>query len=82
MREVESRDNYILLEDGDRWAVVERRAGRYYPLRARARDGADPRDAAALRRVIGEAGWTEEMEARRLLKEAAEGYDRLANLIW
>ena len=82
MREVEARDNYILLEDAGRWAVVERRAGRYYSLRDAKRDGADPADAAALRRIVGEDGWSDELAARGVLKDAADGHDRLANRIW
>jgi hypothetical protein len=82
MREVETRDNYILLEDGGRWAVVERRAGLYYSMRDARRDGADPADPAALRRIVGDDGWSGEMEARGVLGEVAERHDRLANRIW
>ena len=39
MRIVEERENYALVEDGERWSVLERRAGKYYPLRDGARDG-------------------------------------------
>jgi len=82
MREVETRDNYVLLEDRGRWAVVERRAGRYYALRDARRDGADPSDPAALRRIVGDDGWSEESAARAVLAEVAAEHDRLANRIW
>jgi hypothetical protein len=82
MRVVETRENYLLVEEDGRWAVVERRAGRWYPMREASREGADPNDAAAVRRVIGEGGWSDEIEARRVLSELAAQHDHLAQRVW
>ena len=81
IRVVEERDHYLLIADGDRFAVVERRAGKLYPLRDGARDGValdDPR----LPSLIARHEWCDEVEARRVLNELLNRQDRLANTIW
>ena len=82
MRVADEKENYLLVEEGGRWTVVERRAGRWYPVRDEPREGADPSDAAAVRRMVGDDGWAEEGEARRMLDEVAARHDRLAQRIW
>jgi hypothetical protein len=82
MRVADETENYLLIEEGGRWTVVERRAGRWYPMRDERREGADPSDAAAVRRVVGDDGWSGEVEARRVLDEVAARHDRLARRLW
>jgi hypothetical protein len=82
MRVAEETENYLLLEEDGRWTVVERRAGRWYPMRGERHEGADPSDAAAVRRVVGDDGWSNEVEARRVLDEVAARHDRLARRLW
>jgi hypothetical protein len=75
MRIVEERDNYLLLERDGSWAVVERRAGRFYPVRDGARAGAaDPAGAAER--------WRDEATARRQLIELDERRRDLAERLW
>jgi hypothetical protein len=77
MRVVEERDNYLLVEDDGGWAVVERRAGRFFPVRDGARDGTgatDPAEAAS--------EWTSEIEARAKLLELEQRRRDLAERLW
>ena len=77
MRIVEERDNYLLIEAGGNWAVVERRAGRFYPMRdgARAGTGATDPEAAA-----GE--WSDEIAARAKLRDLEQRRRDLAERLW
>jgi hypothetical protein len=74
------QEHYCLTTDGARWTVVERRAGRYYPLGNCARTGValDAPEAAFLFRD-GD-GHVEE-DARRILKEVATEWRNLFELI-
>jgi hypothetical protein len=76
MRIVEERDNYLLIEAGGRWAVVERRAGRFYPMRdgARPGEGADPAAAAE--------EWSDELAARAKLHDVEQRRRDLAERLW
>jgi hypothetical protein len=77
MRIVEERDNYLLIESDGSWAVVERRAGRFYPMRDGARIGngaADPLGAAA--------DWSDEIAARAKLRQLEQRRRDLAERLW
>ncbi len=78
MRIVEERDNYALVEDGERWSVLERRAGRYYPLRGGARDGEAAGNLARLKGV----DWLDEARARARLVEVHARRRDLAERLW
>jgi hypothetical protein len=78
MRIVEERDNYALVEDGERWTVLERRAGKYYPLRDGARDG---ETAENLTRLEG-VEWLDEAKARTRLVEVHGRRRDLAERLW
>jgi len=77
MRIVEERDNYVLVEADVRWAVVERRAGRFYPVRDGPRDGRGTSDPAA-----AAAGWSDEASARKALCALDERRRDLAERLW
>lgn len=77
MRIVEECDNYVLVEAGGRWAVVERRAGRFYPVRDGPRDGRGAGDPAA-----AAAGWSDEASARKRLRALEERRRDLAECLW
>ena len=79
---VEERENYLLLREDERWAVVERRAGRLYALRDGWRDGVSPDDEAGLRRLIDPDGWGDEPAARATLAELVARRRQLAERIW
>jgi hypothetical protein len=73
--------SFLLIRAGCRFAVVERRAGRIYPMTPGARDG-EPMTAEGMASVIAQEGALPEDEARRLFAELCERGDRLAQRIW
>lgn len=74
---IEEHGSFLLIRAGSRFAVVERRAGRIYPMMPGAREG-KPISAAGMANAIAEEGWMSEDEARRLFVELCERGDRLA----
>ncbi len=78
MRIVEERENYALVEDGEHWTVLERRAGRYYPLRDGARDGETAENLDRLKGVE----WLDEARARARLVEVNARRRDLAERLW
>lgn len=72
---VEERPPYLLLERGNRYAVVERRNSRFYGLGG-VRSSAPMTDLGA-EAVVGN-GWSEEVLARRLFEDLADRYAELA----
>jgi hypothetical protein len=78
---IEEHGSFLLIRAGRRFAVVERRAGRIYPMMPGARDG-EPMTAEGMASVIAQEGALPEDEARRLFAELCERGDRLAQRIW
>jgi hypothetical protein len=74
---VEERGSFLLIRAGSRFAVLERRAGRIYPMIPGARDGA-PMTAEGMAIAAAEADWLPEDEARQLFKELCERGNHLA----
>jgi hypothetical protein len=70
MKIVDEQENYLLVTDGAHFTVVERRAGRFYGLRNRARRGVAP-DDTGVAQLMKEAGSFTEPQARHLLTEVA-----------
>ena len=70
MRILDEKENYLLLTDGAHYAVVERRAGKFYGLRNGHRRGFAPDDAGAAQ-LLNEEGTSSEPEARHLLSAVA-----------
>ncbi len=77
---VEEHGSFLLIRAGSRFAVVERRAGRVYPMLPGEREGA-PMNAEGMAKVMAEEGWLPEPEARRLFKELSTRGDRLAGVL-
>ncbi|HYY36652.1 MAG TPA: hypothetical protein VE801_02850 [Xanthobacteraceae bacterium] len=78
---VEEHGSFVLIRSGSRFAVVERRAGRVYPMMPGGRQG-EPVSTAGMVAVMAEEGSLPEAEARRLFDELCERGDRLARRIW
>jgi len=70
------QENYLLVSDGDRFAVVERRAGRYYSLYNRARTGVEL-DDRGVAELIRQSGVPDEIDARHLLADVATQWREL-----
>ncbi|WP_207479222.1 hypothetical protein [Arenibaculum pallidiluteum] len=82
IRIVEEGGSFLLVEGEGRWAVVERRAGRLYPLDPDrvAEDGA-PDTPDGLARAA-DPGWTDEATARRCFAAMVGRGEHLARTIW
>jgi hypothetical protein len=76
---LEEHGSFLLIRAGSRFAVVERRAGRVYPIMPGEREG-EP-TAEGMTKVMAEEGWLPEPEARRLFKELSTRGDRLARVL-
>jgi hypothetical protein len=77
---VEEHGSFLLIRAGSRFAVVERRAGRMYPIMLGEREG-EPMTAEGMAKAITEEGWLPEAEARQLFKELGTRGDRLARVL-
>jgi hypothetical protein len=73
---IAEKEHYLLVSDGRRFTVVERRAGKFYPLCNGIRHGLDLDDegVAQLMRLSGSYS---ELEARRRLATVAEQWREL-----
>ncbi len=78
---IEQHGSFLLIRAGSRFAVVERRAGRIYPMMPGGREG-KPFTAEGVTSVVAQEGSLPEEEARRLFAELCERGDRLAQRIW
>jgi hypothetical protein len=74
---VEQRGSFLLIHAGPHFAVVERRAGRVYPMKPGAREG-EPLTPAGLAAAMAQEGWLSEEEARQQFRELCDRGDRLA----
>jgi len=74
---VEQRGSFLLIRSGSRFAVVEQRAGRIYPMKPGARQG-EPLTPEGLAAAMTEESWLSEDEARRQFRELCDRGDRLA----
>ena len=70
MRVVAEQEHYLLVSDGDRFTVVERRAGKYYPLCKGDRHGLQLDDATVVQ-LVRESGSYFERDGRRLAAVSA-----------
>jgi len=67
---LDERESYFLVTNGTQFAVVERRAGKYYSLHDGVRHGVALDDMGVLE-LIQEAGPHSEEEARRLFDDVS-----------
>ena len=74
---VEAHGTFLLIRAGLRFAVVERRAGRIYPMMPGKREG-EPVNAGTLANIMAEEGCLSEVKARQLFEELCDRGDRLA----
>ena len=77
---VEEQGSFLLIRAGSRFAVVERRAGRVYPMMPGGREG-EPVTAEGMAKLMAEEGCLTEPEALRLFKELSTRGDRLARVL-
>ncbi len=72
---VEERGSYLLIVQGDRFAVVERRNNHFCNCHDGKRDLAD--DISTIAQVVDETDWVDEISARKVFNEAASQYTSL-----
>ena len=77
---VEEHGSFLLIRAGSRFAVVERRADRIYPMMPGEREG-EPITSEGMAKVMAEESWLSEPEARQLFKELSTRGDRLARVL-
>ena len=73
---IAEQEHYLLISDGQRFTVVERRAGKFYPLRIGVRHGLDLNDETVAE-LICQSGSYSERDARRCLVEVASQWREL-----
>jgi hypothetical protein len=67
---ITEQEHYLLVSDGQHFTVVERRAGKFYPLCTGVRHGLDL-DDKTVAKLICQSGSYCESDARRLLAHVA-----------
>ena len=77
---VEEHGSFLLIRAGSRFAVVEKRSGRLYPMMPGGREG-EPITAEGMANLLAEQGGLPEPEARRLFMELSGRGDRLARVL-
>jgi hypothetical protein len=77
---VEEHGSFLLIRSGSRFAVVERRAGRIYPMLPGEREG-EPTTVEGIATVMAEQGSLSEPEARRLFNELSARGERLGRVL-
>jgi len=70
LKVIAEQEHYLLISDGQCFTVVERRAGKFYPLCTGVRHGLDLGDET-IAELISRSGSYSERDARRRLAEVA-----------
>ena len=70
MKVIAEQEHYLLISDGRRYTVVERRAGKFYPLCNGDRHGLDP-DDETVPELIRRSGSYSERDAQYRLADVA-----------
>jgi hypothetical protein len=70
MKVFAEQEHYLLVSDGEHFSVVERRAGKSYPLCSGIRRGLDL-DDETVAQLVRESGSYSESDARKLLADVA-----------
>jgi hypothetical protein len=76
LKVIAEQEHYLLISDGQRFTVVERRAGKFYPLRTGIRHGLDLNDGTVAE-LIRQSGSYSERDSQSLLVEVASQWREL-----
>jgi hypothetical protein len=76
LKVIAEREHYLLISDGQRFTVVERRAGRFYPLCNGIRHGLDLNDTTVVE-LIRQSGAYSKRNAQSLLAHVASQWREL-----
>jgi len=75
---VEEGGSLLLVAQGSRFAVIERRNNRLYNCHGGKREGTAGDDLSAIAVIVAETDWVDEATARRAFSEAISRYTELA----
>lgn len=75
---IEERGSFLLVRAGSRFAILERRNGRIYPMTPGEREGVPMTPVGIAMLLVEEEDWLPEREARRMFNELSERGERLA----
>jgi hypothetical protein len=76
LKVIAEQEHYLLISDSQRFTVVERRAGKFYPLCTGVRHGLDLDDETAAE-LIRRSGLYSEQDAQRRLVDVASQWREL-----
>jgi hypothetical protein len=74
---IAEKGNYLLVAQGERFAVIERRNNRLYSCHGGKRDGIPIDQLAAISAILDEEDWVERATAQAALDDAAARQARL-----
>jgi hypothetical protein len=80
MKVIAEQEHYLLISDGERFTVIERRAGKFYPLCTGVRHGFDL-DDETVAELTRRSGSYSERDARCRLVEVASQWRNLFELV-
>lgn len=75
---VAQHETHLLIADGDRYAVIERRQGRFYNCHDGKRDGVPANDLSGVKRILNDNDWTDRQAAQATFDAIAERGAQLA----
>jgi hypothetical protein len=75
MKVLAEREHYLLISDGQHFTVVERRAGKFYPLCNGVRTGLDLDDETVPELIRRSGSYSEQDAERRLFEVASRWRD-------
>ena len=75
LKVIAEQEHYLLISDGQRFTVVERRAGKFYPLCTGVRHGLDLDDETVAELIRRSGSYSERDAQRRLVEVASQWRD-------
>jgi hypothetical protein len=75
LKVIAEQEHYLLISDGQRFTVVERRAGKFYPLCKGVRHGLDLGDETIAELISRSGSYSERSGQRRLAEVASQWRD-------
>jgi hypothetical protein len=72
MKVIAEQEHYLLISDGQRFTVIERRAGKFYPLCTGVRHGLDLDDETVAELIRRSGSYSEQDAQRRLVDVASQ----------
>jgi len=78
---VDQEGSYLLIAEGTRFAVIERRNNHFYNCHGGTRHGTVTDDLSSISEIVDEADWVPEATARKAFTEAESRYAELTKIL-